>query len=200
MHARYERLDAPAADSHPRSSTTCVSPIAATAVTATSTIASRRLLPQGARVFTVFSTSKDHRQGAKAMAGCILVDFDKIQVINRSPKYKNKYVPRDLHLDPSHVPNPRFSRSVCGQVRPSPVLGLPARPLPGRDRSAAEARPRAPLHEPARTQPGRGRRRRRGHKQRQQPLPRLRLTLRPVRRLLSKMFVVRGGVLRRGMI
>ena len=32
------------------------------------------------RVFTVFSTSKDHRQGQAAMAGCILVDFDKIQV------------------------------------------------------------------------------------------------------------------------
>ena len=28
------------------------------------------------------------------MAGCILVDFDMIQVINRSPKYKNKYVHR----------------------------------------------------------------------------------------------------------
>ena len=28
------------------------------------------------------------------MAGCILVDSDKIQVINRSHKYKNKYVHR----------------------------------------------------------------------------------------------------------
>ena len=44
------------------------------------------------RVFTVFSTSKDHGQGRKAMAGCILVDVDKIQVINRSPAYKNKYI------------------------------------------------------------------------------------------------------------
>jgi hypothetical protein len=33
------------------------------------------------RVFTVFSTSKDHRQGERAMAGCILVDNDKIQVL-----------------------------------------------------------------------------------------------------------------------
>ena len=33
-----------------------------------------------ARVFTVFSTSKDHRQGERAMAGCILVDSDQIQV------------------------------------------------------------------------------------------------------------------------
>ena len=51
-------------------------------------------LSKGARVFTVFSTSKDHRQGGRAMAGCILVDHDKIQVINRSHKYKNKYVHR----------------------------------------------------------------------------------------------------------
>jgi diadenosine tetraphosphatase ApaH/serine/threonine PP2A family protein phosphatase len=47
-----------------------------------------------ARVFTVFSTSKDHNQGSQAMAGCILVDFDKLQVINRSPAYKNHYVHR----------------------------------------------------------------------------------------------------------
>lgn len=43
-------------------------------------------------MFTVFSTSKDHGQGKGAMAGCILVDFDRIQVINRSPAYKDKYV------------------------------------------------------------------------------------------------------------
>jgi hypothetical protein len=49
---------------------------------------------KGARVFTVFSTSKDHNQGSKAMAGCILVDFEKLQVINRSPAYKSKYVHR----------------------------------------------------------------------------------------------------------
>jgi len=49
---------------------------------------------KGARVFTVFSTSKDHNQGSQAMAGCILVDDDKLQVINRSPAYKNQYVHR----------------------------------------------------------------------------------------------------------
>ena len=49
---------------------------------------------KGARVFTVFSTSKDHNQGSQAMAGCILVDFDKLQVINRSPAYRNQYVHR----------------------------------------------------------------------------------------------------------
>ena len=37
-------------------------------------------LAKSAKVFTVFSTSKDHGQGRKAMAGCILVDTDKIQV------------------------------------------------------------------------------------------------------------------------
>lgn len=49
---------------------------------------------KGARVFTVFSTSQDHNQGAHAMAGCMLVDNDKLQVINRSPAYKNQYVHR----------------------------------------------------------------------------------------------------------
>ena len=49
---------------------------------------------KGARVFTVFSTSKDHNQGSQALAGCILVDDEKLQVINRSPAYKNQYVHR----------------------------------------------------------------------------------------------------------
>ena len=49
---------------------------------------------KGARVFTVFSTSQDHNQGSHAMAGCMLVDNDKLQVINRSPAYKNQYIHR----------------------------------------------------------------------------------------------------------
>ena len=49
---------------------------------------------KSARVFTVFSTSKDHNQGSQALAGCILVDGEKLQVINRSPAYKNQYVHR----------------------------------------------------------------------------------------------------------
>ena len=49
---------------------------------------------KGARVFTVFSTSKDHNQGSQALAGCILVDDEKLQVINRSPAYRNQYVHR----------------------------------------------------------------------------------------------------------
>lgn len=51
-------------------------------------------LCKGARVFTVFSTSKDHGQGNHAMAGCILVDCEEIQVINRSPAYRNRFVHR----------------------------------------------------------------------------------------------------------
>lgn len=51
-------------------------------------------LSKSARVFTVFSTSQDHRQGGGALAGCVLVDMDNIKVINRSSKYKNKYVHR----------------------------------------------------------------------------------------------------------
>lgn len=43
---------------------------------------------KGARVFTVFSTSQDHNQGSQAMAGCMLVDNEKLQVINRSPACK----------------------------------------------------------------------------------------------------------------
>jgi hypothetical protein len=49
---------------------------------------------KGARVFTVFSTSKDHNQGRSAKAGCILVDDAQLQVINRSPAYRNQYVHR----------------------------------------------------------------------------------------------------------
>lgn len=51
-------------------------------------------LRKGAKVFTVFSTSKDHGQGKGATCGCILVDFQRLLVINRSTKYKNKYVHR----------------------------------------------------------------------------------------------------------
>jgi len=51
-------------------------------------------ISKGARVFTVFSTSKDHHQGNQAMAGCILVDTEKMQVINRSPAYRDRYVHR----------------------------------------------------------------------------------------------------------
>ena len=49
---------------------------------------------KGGKVFTIFSTSKDHNQGNKAMAGCILVDFENLQVINRSHAYRNVYIHR----------------------------------------------------------------------------------------------------------
>jgi diadenosine tetraphosphatase ApaH/serine/threonine PP2A family protein phosphatase len=51
-------------------------------------------LSKSATVFTVFSTSKDHHQGKHASCGCMLVDTDKIQIINRSPSYRNRYVHR----------------------------------------------------------------------------------------------------------
>lgn len=61
-------------------------------------------IAKSARVFTVFSTSKDHRQGGSAMAGCILVDNYLIQAINRSPKYRNKYVHRRTSISVANVP------------------------------------------------------------------------------------------------
>lgn len=69
-------------------------------------------------MFTVFSTSKDHRQGGQAMAGCILIDFDNIQVINRSPKYGNKYVHRRLsvavqNMSPEEVHALRSTPLMC---------------------------------------------------------------------------------------
>eukprot|EP00598_Pedospumella_elongata_P000678 CAMPEP_0184966654 /NCGR_PEP_ID=MMETSP1098-20130426/267_1 /TAXON_ID=89044 /ORGANISM="Spumella elongata, Strain CCAP 955/1" /LENGTH=565 /DNA_ID=CAMNT_0027487967 /DNA_START=213 /DNA_END=1910 /DNA_ORIENTATION=+ len=75
-------------------------------------------LSKGARVFTVFSTSKDHRQGERAMAGCILVDNDKIQVINRSPQYKNKYVHRRTSVSLENLSSTQMEeRRKLGLVR-----------------------------------------------------------------------------------
>jgi len=75
-------------------------------------------LSKGARVFTVFSTSKDHRQGERAMAGCILVDNDKIQVINRSPQYKNKYVHRRTSVSLENLSSSQVEeRRKLGLVR-----------------------------------------------------------------------------------
>ncbi len=52
-------------------------------------------LSKGARVFTIFSTSKDHGGGPEATCGCVLVDNGQIIVINRSPKYNFD----KMHLD-----------------------------------------------------------------------------------------------------
>lgn len=79
-------------------------------------------LSKNARVFTVFSTSKDHRQGERAMAGCILIDDSKIQIINRSPKYKNKYVRRRASLLNSSLTYEEIEdRKRLGLVRTSIV-------------------------------------------------------------------------------
>eukprot|EP01038_Epipyxis_sp_PR26KG_P005443 gene5443-7536_t len=80
-------------------------------------------LSKGARVFTVFSTSKDHHQGERAMAGCILIDSDKIQVINRSPKYKNKYVHRRTSVSLENLSQKELEdRRRLGLVRFSLVM------------------------------------------------------------------------------
>jgi hypothetical protein len=71
---------------------------------------------KGARVFTVFSTSKDHNQGSEAMAGCILVDFERMQVINRSPAYRNQYVHRRDSIS--------LSRLSEGEIEQRIKLGL----------------------------------------------------------------------------
>ena len=58
------------------------------------------------------------------MAGCILVDFDKIQVINRSPKYKNKYVHRRSSVSLENLSSDEIvQRQKLGLVRWS--LGPP---------------------------------------------------------------------------
>ena len=67
---------------------------------------------KGARVFTVFSTSKDHNQGSQALAGCILVDNEKLQVINRSPAYKNQYVHRRDSMSLETVSNIEIAKRM----------------------------------------------------------------------------------------
>lgn len=69
-------------------------------------------LSKGARVFTVFSTSKDHGQGAGAVAGCILVDGDAIRVINRSAKYKNKFVHRRQSATAAGVAHHHMEKAI----------------------------------------------------------------------------------------
>ena len=76
-------------------------------------------LSKMATVFTIFSTSKDHHQGKMAQCGCVLVDLNKLQVINRSPHYKNRYVHRRnssalLGLDPDQV----NQRNTIGLIIP----------------------------------------------------------------------------------
>lgn len=67
-------------------------------------------LSKGARVFTIFSTSKDHGGGPEATCGCVLVDNGQIIVINRSPKYNFDKMalqgkkPQPIHNDPLIVP------------------------------------------------------------------------------------------------
>ena len=67
-------------------------------------------LSKGAKVFTVFSTSKDHHQGRQASCGCILIDVEKIQVIVRSPHYRNRYVHKRNSMSLIGIPQDEINR------------------------------------------------------------------------------------------
>ena len=67
-------------------------------------------LSKGAKVFTVFSTSKDHHQGRAASCGCILIDVEKIQVITRSPHYRNHYVHKRNSMSLIGIPQDEINR------------------------------------------------------------------------------------------
>ena len=87
---------------------------------------------KGARVFTVFSTSQDHNQGSHAMAGCMLVDNDKLQVINRSPACK--FVVVCCYCSLCVLWNRRFSLTMHTAYRqesvcPPPRLGQSRGPI-----------------------------------------------------------------------
>lgn len=74
-------------------------------------------LSKGAKVFTVFSTSKDHHQGRQASCGCILVDVEKIQVINKSPSYRNHFVHKRNSMSLIGIPQDEISkRKLVGLV------------------------------------------------------------------------------------
>ena len=45
-------------------------------------------ISKGCRVFTIFSTSKDHGGGPEATCGCVLIDSEQILVINRTANYE----------------------------------------------------------------------------------------------------------------
>jgi len=45
-------------------------------------------ISKGCRVFTIFSTSKDHGGGPEATCGCVLIDSEQLLVINRTANYE----------------------------------------------------------------------------------------------------------------
>jgi len=69
-------------------------------------------LSKKARCFTIFSTSKDHNQGSASVCGCILVDFHRMEVITRSPAYKNQYVHRRDSMSVAHLGDDDFKAQV----------------------------------------------------------------------------------------
>lgn len=78
-------------------------------------------LSKAARCFTVFSTSKDHNQGSRAICGCVLVDFDRMEVITRSPHYRNQYVHRRDSVSLAALPpNELEAREKVGLITEVP--------------------------------------------------------------------------------
>ncbi|KAH9093325.1 hypothetical protein Ae201684P_008981 [Aphanomyces euteiches] len=64
-------------------------------------------LSKSARVLTVFSTSKDHGLGKRAKCGCLLVEKERILILNRSYKYKSGFVRRRSSVRAEVTPAPR---------------------------------------------------------------------------------------------
>ena len=68
-----------------------------------------------ARVFRVITYDrgllhKDHHQGRAASCGCILIDVEKIQVITRSPHYRNHYVHKRNSMSLIGIPQDEINR------------------------------------------------------------------------------------------
>ena len=64
-------------------------------------------ISKGCRVFTIFSTSKDHGGGPDATCGCVLIDSEQILVINRTAQYERFTARPKGHLE-------RFGAEVKG--------------------------------------------------------------------------------------
>ncbi|OQR85626.1 hypothetical protein ACHHYP_11630 [Achlya hypogyna] len=78
-------------------------------------------ISKAARVLTVFSTSKDHGLGKRAKCGCLLVDRDRIVILNRSHKYKSGFVRRRSSAVVAGVAVPSTPPAPLTPQRPSAV-------------------------------------------------------------------------------
>jgi len=61
-------------------------------------------ISKGCRVFTIFSTSKDHGGGPDATCGCVLIDGEQLLVINRTPNYERYTARRRGNLEVADGP------------------------------------------------------------------------------------------------